>query len=62
MLAKLISIFLFRTLSGEEHKISVNFTKDNIVNLFLTLHILYITDDRFILSMLGTIEIRLEMC
>ena len=49
-LAELISIFLLRTLLGREHKPSVNFTKINTVNLFLTLHVLCITDDHFILS------------
>ena len=45
-LTKLISIFLL----GGEHKLSVSFTKVNIVNLFLTPRILCIIDDHFILS------------
>ena len=53
---RLISILLFRNfedLISGEHKLLVSFTKFNIVNLFLTLHVLivlYITDDYFILS------------
>ena len=52
-LAKLISIFyseISRTLLGGEHKPSVSFTKVDIVNLFLTRHVLCINDDHFILS------------
>jgi len=61
-LVRLISILLFRNfedLISGEHKLLVSFTKFNIVNLFLTLHVLIVlcmTDDYFIqsrISMLG---------
>jgi hypothetical protein len=51
-LAKLISIFFYflcleisRTLLGGEYKLSVSFTKINIVNLLLALHVRCMTDD-----------------
>jgi len=46
-IAKLISVFLLRKIEGGEHKLSMSFTKVNMVNLFLTPHVLCITDDRF---------------
>ena len=58
-LAELMPIFSFRTfgiLLGGEHKLSVSFTKVNIVNLFLTPRILCIIDDHFILSTLGQMK------
>ena len=65
MLAKLISIFfcseIQRILLGGEHKLSVSFTKVNIVNLFLTQHVLCITDVYFILSWISMLEIGLEL-
>ena len=59
--AKLVSFCSeISNLFSGEHKLSVSFTKVNIVNLFL--HVLYITDDHlFYPAMLRTNEIGLEL-
>ncbi|CAG8571260.1 9140_t:CDS:2 [Funneliformis mosseae] len=62
-IAKLISVFLLRKIEDGEHKLSMSFTKVNMVNLFLTLHVICITDDYFILSRISmrANEIGLEL-